>query len=269
MSFDLDRYLARISHVPLPVSPAGLAALQMAHQTAIAFENIDAYLGRVPDLDPGALWRKLVQDGRGGWCIEHALLYGTALAALGYPARQVLGRVRMGAPTGGPRAHLAHVVTLDDGAWLTDTGFGGPGPAAPLRLGNPAAVETPLGTYRLRADAATGEQVLERRDGDDWLSLWGFDDVAVTAPDIVAANVLCARWDASPFPHHLMLNRVTGTGRVSLFDRQFNRDGDGSEIDGLGAFAATLADDFGLVLDSATLRDLWQRLAAAASRAAA
>jgi N-hydroxyarylamine O-acetyltransferase len=227
MSFDLDLYLARISHFPLPVSPAGLAALQKAHQTAIAFENIDAFLGRVPDLDPGALWRKLVRDGRGGWCIEHALLYGTALAALGYPARQVLGRVRMGAPTGGPRAHLAHVVTLGDGAWLSDTGFGGPGPAVPLRLDDTAAVETPLGSYRLRADTATGERMLERRnsDSDGWLALWGFDDVAVTPPDIVAANVLCARWDASPFPHHLMLNRVTETGRVSLFDRQLNRNG--------------------------------------------
>ncbi|EYD76159.1 N-hydroxyarylamine O-acetyltransferase [Rubellimicrobium mesophilum DSM 19309] len=182
MPFDLTGYLARIDHDPLPVSPEGLTALQIAQLRVIPFENSEPLLGRVPDLAPSAIWRKLVVEKRGGYCLELNTLLGQALEVLGYQATPILGRVRMGAASGGPRAHLAHIVTLDGTEWLVDAGFGGPGPEAPLMLGWEAPAEQGCGTYRLRPDAATGEQVLERQTPDGWFALYGFDRVPVTAP---------------------------------------------------------------------------------------
>jgi N-hydroxyarylamine O-acetyltransferase len=134
MTFDLSLYLKRLGLAAVPPGLDGLAALQAAQMRAIPFEAIDPLLGVVPDLAPGAIWAKLVLGGRGGYCLEQNALLGFALDALGHDATPVLGRVRLGAPEGGPRAHHAWIVTLPDGAYLVDAGFGGPGPAGPVRI---------------------------------------------------------------------------------------------------------------------------------------
>lgn len=134
MTFDLSTYLARIE-LPAAACPptlAGLARLQHAQMSAIPFENLDPYLGAVPDLAPEAVWQKLVVARRGGYCFELNQLFGRALTELGFQVRPVLGRVRMGAPVASTRAHLAWIATVDGADYLVDTGFGGPGAIAPL-----------------------------------------------------------------------------------------------------------------------------------------
>lgn len=267
MTFDPRQYQLRLGHEPREISLDGLAALQQAQMRAIAFENIDAYSGVVPDLDEEAIWTKLVLSGRGGWCLELNLLFGVALGAFDYSARRVLGRVRMGAPVGGPRAHLAHIVAIGSRRYLVDTGFGGPGPDVPLQLFTEDPVTTPLGTFRLRADTDTLEQVVERRTDAGWFPLWGFDDVPVTHADIDAANIVCARWERSPFPQHLMLYRVTATGRISLFDRKFNASTGSRMLTDEDDFATILRRDFALRLSPEEVTSLWARTASLAAAA--
>lgn len=102
MPFDLAAYLARLGLAAPAATAAGLAGLQQAQLRAIAFENLDPLLGRLPDLAPDALMRKLVAGRRGGYCFELNGLFGAALA-----------RVRNGAPEGGARTHLAWIVTIE------------------------------------------------------------------------------------------------------------------------------------------------------------
>lgn len=260
MTFDLDRYLDRIAHRPGAATPEALAALQAAQLTAIPFENTEPYLGKVPDLDPAAIWKKLVVDGHGGYCFELNTLFGMALAALGYRAVPVLGRVRMGAATGGPRAHLSYVVTIGERSFLADAGFGGSAPEAPLELGQSGPQEDRLGRYRLRADTATEETVMERETPEGWFALYGFDRSPVTPPDYVAANFFCARFPQSPFPNHLMLHRVTANGRVSLFDRRFTSDAKEREIVSEADLASVLRKEFRIAADDRTVAAVWKRL---------
>ncbi|MCV2870058.1 arylamine N-acetyltransferase [Defluviimonas sp. WL0002] len=261
MPLNLPRYLDRIAIKDEAPSPEGLSRLQAAQLRAIAFENTEPLLGVVPDLSLAAVQQKLVVAKRGGYCLELNALFGAALGALGYQARPVLGRVRMGAATGGPRAHLAHIVQFGDRAFLADTGFGGPAPEAPIEIGTGTPVADRLGQYRLRRDAATEEWVLERETTQGWFSLYGFDTVPVTEPDRIAANFFCARFPASPFPNHLMLNRVTETGRVSLFDRKLTKDDTVTELRDSADLADALRDQFRLPYDCALARNLWHKLA--------
>lgn len=228
MTFDLSDYLTRIRLDRAETSPEGLKALQSAQMRSITFENIDPLLGTVPDLDPAAVWHKLVEQGRGGYCFELNQLFGAALEAAGFEARRVLARVRNGAPEGGPRSHLAWLVETGGRTWLADTGFGGPGAIWPLDADEREAQETPGGTYRLREDQAAGELVLEKLVDGGWFPLFGFDRVPVRDADIEAANVVCARWDKAPFPSHLMMSRHGEGSRVSLFDVNFTHDDKGN-----------------------------------------
>lgn len=260
--FSLETYLSRINHRPEPPGLPALAALQRAQMAAIPFENTEPFLGHLPDLSPAAVWRKLVLDRRGGYCLELNALYGTALAAQGYDARPILGRVRMGAPVGGPRAHLAWLVTLGGVEYLTDTGFGGPGPDQPLRLGQSERIETPLGVYRLRPDLASGEWVLERETADGWFALYGFDRQAPKAGEIDEANRICALSEQSPFPANLMLFRIAEGKRAGLMNLRFSHGDQSRSIDGFDDFRRVLGETFALPDDAARLHALWHKLTA-------
>jgi len=103
-TFDITAYLERIGQSSIPPTPDGLATLQAAQLRAIPFENVDVLVGRTPDLEPQAIFRKAVLHRRGGYCFELNLLLENALLALGFPVQRSLARVRMGASSGGPAA---------------------------------------------------------------------------------------------------------------------------------------------------------------------
>lgn len=273
MTFSLTHYLGRIGLERIDATVEGLDALVKAQMATIAFENIEPLLGTVPDLSPAAVWRKLVADRRGGYCMELNALLGSALEAAGFSARPFLGRVRMGAPAGGARSHYAWIVRIDGREFLADTGFGGPGAHGIVPL---AAVGTEhrIGgrVFRLRADAATGELVLERREADGWFSLYGFDPFPVTAADVEAANYLCARWEKSPFPSHLMMSLHREVGRAAMFDASLTLEtAAGTEKRALRSadeLSAVLESVFGLRIDRREAEAVWSRIGGALSDAA-
>ncbi|MFC3165052.1 arylamine N-acetyltransferase family protein [Ciceribacter thiooxidans] len=266
MTFDKDTYLARIGLAGADIRPdaEGLARLQAAQIGTIPFENIEVLLGTVPDLDPVAIWRKTVAGGRGGYCLELNRLFGDALAVFGFEAAPVLGRVRMGAPSGGPRAHHAFVVTIDGREWLADTGFGGPGPRLPVDLSTEAPQTIAGERFRVVRDAASGEHVLQRLNGETWFALYGFDRVSVAPADYLAANVVCARWKESPFPQHLMMTVGRDDGRLSLFNRDVRHVRDGGMEERTLASEAELAEllvaSFGLRVDASTVARVWAKI---------
>jgi N-hydroxyarylamine O-acetyltransferase len=152
---ELDRYRARIGfHGSGAPTIDTLLAVHRAHLLAIPYENLDIHVGRPLSLDPAAMFAKLVDGRRGGWCYEMNGLMGRALASMGFDVRYVSGAVNRA--TLGNAAldnHLVLIVTLDR-SWIVDVGFGD-GFIEPLPL--------EPGTYR--------QGFLEycvRRDGDWW-----------------------------------------------------------------------------------------------------
>lgn len=192
MTFDLMTYLARIGIDHVAPTIEGLRRLQEAQQRTIPFENIGPFAGAVPSLQPDAVFRKLVLEKRGGYCVELNGLFGEALKALGFRAEPILGRVRLGAPVGGPRAHLAWLVSIDGDEWLADTGFGGPGPRYPVETTPEMVQREGPDSFRFVRDRTTDELVLERLEVEGWFAIYSFDRYPVVAGDVDAANFLSA-----------------------------------------------------------------------------
>jgi arylamine N-acetyltransferase len=93
-AIDLDAYLRRIGYVGgREATLDTLAALHLHHARTIAFENLDPLLGRPIALDAASLERKLIHDGRGGYCYEQNLLFGHVLRALGFQVTGLAARV--------------------------------------------------------------------------------------------------------------------------------------------------------------------------------
>lgn len=223
VAFRIEHYLDRIGLTDVPPGASGLAAVQTAHMRAIPFENIDPLLGRVPSLALEDVAAKLVAGRRGGYCFEHNALYGHALQALGHAPRAVLARVFDPAGQSGARSHHAFTVEAEGEIWLCDTGFGGHGALAPVRLTTPAPQAAPNGTYRVRVDATSGETALDRQAGEAWVPLYAFDAAPVRDIDFEAANYLCTRWQGAPFSANLMVAFHSDAGRIALFNRALTR----------------------------------------------
>ena len=151
----LRRYFSRIGYDgPVEATPRVLAAIHRAHLLAIPYENIDIHLGRPITLEPDAMFRKLVDEGRGGWCYEMNGVLGRVLDTMGFDTRFVAGAVGLAERGESARDnHLVIVVTLDQ-PWLVDVGFGD-GFLEPLPL-LPGVYRQGFLEYRLS------------REGDGW-----------------------------------------------------------------------------------------------------
>src|SRR5215831_3050403 len=96
-SFDQQAWLKRIGYGgPLEPTLSTLRQLIFAHSHAIAYESLDIMLGRTPKLDVGALQRKMIFGGRGGYCLEQNMLFRAGLRSLGYQITSLQGRVVRG-----------------------------------------------------------------------------------------------------------------------------------------------------------------------------
>src|SRR5262245_27241696 len=91
---DIEAYFARIGHAgPRAPRLETLRELHLRHVQAIPFENLDPLLGLPVRLDLLALERKLVREGRGGYCFEHNLLFADVLQTLRYRVTGLAARV--------------------------------------------------------------------------------------------------------------------------------------------------------------------------------
>ena len=98
------------------------------HQKAVPFENLALVMdwGSI-DLDPQALYQKIVTDRRGGFCFELNGAFLLLLKGLGYDAVGCMARV--GIPFIGELLRLDHrgiLVRLDGKQYYCDVGMAGP-----------------------------------------------------------------------------------------------------------------------------------------------
>ena len=133
----LEAYLSRINYNgPREITGATLDAVIKAHVGAVPFENLDPFeFGLTPSLDPEDLYKKIVENRRGGYCFELNTALHHLLLAMGFEAYPVVVRITMG-PPGPPRpyAHKGVVAFAEGKRWYCDVGFGGPGPKGVVEM---------------------------------------------------------------------------------------------------------------------------------------
>lgn len=268
---DLHAYLGRLGYASAP-SPTldTLRELQSRHSAEFPFETL-ATLLRVPvEVEPAAVQDKLLRQGRGGYCFELNRLFLLLLQALGFDARGLTGRVVMGGPEDAQpaRTHMLILVTLEGVRYITDVGFGGMVPTAPLLLDSEAQQATPHEPYRLtRVD---GTYTLRALVAGGWRAMYVFDLQPVADIDYVVGNWYVCTHPDSPFLGQMIAAR-TGPGlRKTLNNGSFaiHRLGQASErvqLQSVDQVLSVLRDEFGIqVPEHPDLRGIIERLIAGA-----
>ncbi len=229
-----------------------LRALHLLHPTAIAFENLDPFLGRPVLLDMQSVQKKLIHGGRGGYCFEQNGLFWRVLLALGFRVTGLSARVLRGRPEDlSPRSHMLLKVELPEGIYIADIGFGSQTLTAPLRLDDPHPQETPHGLFRVvkKGDEYDEQALL----GGEWETQYRFGMQDYYPQDYEALNWYRATHPQSPFVTTLIAARPRPGKRLGLRDNHYAvRHQDGRTEKGTfskpSEIMAVLEKDFGLTL---------------------
>ncbi|MDO7896846.1 arylamine N-acetyltransferase family protein [Pseudomonas citrulli] len=209
---DTARYLRRLGFdaPPAPTLEA-LGRLQNRHTAEFPFETLSTLLRQPVAIDLESVERKVFEQGRGGYCYELNQLFLALLQALGFDARGITGRVVMNAPEGAwpARTHRLSLVTFDGVRYITDVGFGGMVPTAPLLLDSRDSQSTPHEPYRI--DTHEDGYLLRAKVGDEWRPMYLFDLQRQEDIDYTVGNWYVCSHPDSPFMGRLMVAR-TGDG---------------------------------------------------------
>ncbi|MEU7002367.1 arylamine N-acetyltransferase [Nonomuraea sp. NPDC046570] len=219
-------YLGRIAAGrPERADASALARLQRAHLAAVPFENLAIHLGEPVVLSEDALFDKIVQRRRGGFCYELNGAFALLLTALGYQVTLLSARVFGGERPGPPFDHMALRVDLDE-PWLVDVGFG-TFAHHPLRLRPGVEQRDPAGVAEIVEHGPHGDldvhlngepqYRLDPRgyDLDDFVPTCWFQQ---TSPD-------------SHFTRSLTCSRLTDRGRITLSGSRLIETADGERTE--------------------------------------
>jgi N-hydroxyarylamine O-acetyltransferase len=253
-TLDLASYLARIGYSgPKTATLETLQALHALHPAAIPFENLDVLLKRPIRLDVPSVAAKLVDRRRGGYCFEQNGLFQAALQELGFAVRGLAARPQWRRPEGlpPPRSHMVLLVSLPEGDFLADAGFGGLSLTAALRLDTEAAQPTPHGLFRLVRTEDEFQLQVKAREG--WEPVYQMSLHEQAAADWEMANWYTSAFPGSHFTERLTAARIVGDRRYGLLDNALSihaPDGrtERRELQTPEELAAVLRDDFGIAL---------------------
>ena len=269
---DLAHYFARIGYTGSTAPTlATLHALVAAHELRIPFENLNPLMGiPVEDLDPAAVFAKMVHRRRGGYCFEQNSLMRYVLTALGFGVEPLTGRVVWQSPSGldGPPAALTHMLLLVripgvDERYLVDVGFGGQTLPSPIPFRPGEIQSTRLEPYRVRM--LGGGYVLETLIRDEWQAMYVFTEESRPMIDLRMGSWYVSTQPQSIFVVGLSAALVTDDARWILRGRNLrvHHAGGPSEhtrLDNASQVLDVLINSFGL--DVGGLGDVHARITA-------
>jgi N-hydroxyarylamine O-acetyltransferase len=249
---DIQAYLDRIQATtqrataqPAPTLDF-LAYLQAQHLLTTPFENLSVMGDEPIVLSSAALFDKIVNRRRGGFCYELNGLFAALLSHLGFSVQMVSAQVYQAEqPTFGPPFdHLALLVTLGETRYLVDVGFGD-SCRTPLLIPDGVAlngvstadattdgvttngvatngVTTDVsGAYRIVAagarPGATSERwVLEKQTAQGWSPQFLFNTASHGLEDFAAMCAYHREDRASHFTRRMICSIATPHGRYTL-----------------------------------------------------
>ena len=252
---NINAYLERINYQgSLDLTPDTLRELQVAHLLTVPFENLSIHAREPIVLENEALFKKIVENRRGGFCYEANGLFASLLRALGFEVAMLSAEVANAAGEFGPRFdHMTLLVSLDQ-RWLVDVGFGDSF-IEPLWLDDPGEQIQRQRAYRVLSDGTTFT-MSQREAAEDWKAQYRFTLQPYEYADYAE---MCHYHQTSPQSHFTrarLCSRATETGRVTLSGMRYiitNNEGQPTREERTLAseaeFAAILRDQFGVVMN--------------------
>jgi len=215
----VEKYLERIGlHGPMTLNHDTLNRIVWAHYTSVPYENLDT-MNQIPVLlSEEALYDKIVNRHRGGWCFELNAALALLLEGLGFSVQRLAARFVMGEKPGTIplRRHEVLLVDLEDGQYVCDAGIMRESYRAALKLKHGLEQKDGIGEYKIEFHPFYGNLIFQRLEKDTFEPLMGFTLEPQTPGDYIMPSFYCEHHPDSPFTHHRMVGVYTKDGSINL-----------------------------------------------------
>lgn len=211
---DIDAYLNRIKYSgPRTLTAETLRQLHRAHLLTIPFENLDIHLGHTIVLDTEKFFKKIVGQGRGGFCYELNGFFAALLRALGFNVTMLSARVYLDGILRPEFDHMVLLVQLEE-RWLADVGFGALF-IEPLRMDEKNKQTQRNYAYRIK-QYGDNWRLMARETRNPWKAMYQF---TLAPRELQDYAEMCHWHQTSPRSWHTqnrICTRATPDGRVTL-----------------------------------------------------
>jgi N-hydroxyarylamine O-acetyltransferase len=248
---NINAYLERINyHGSLAPSAETLRALQVAHLLSVPFENLSIHAGQPIVLEDDALFTKIVERRRGGFCYEANGLFAALLRALGFKVHMLSAQVANSEGVFGPDFdHMTLLVSLEQ-RWLVDVGFGDSF-REPLRLDEEGEQVQSDRAYRILRDDVYF--LMQRREDGEWKTQYRFTLQPHEYPDYAEMCRYHQTDSRSHFTRNTICSLATADGRITLSGMRFIATSKGEQqertLTNEAEYADVLRDRFGVVME--------------------
>jgi len=251
---DTNAYLERINcRGSIAPSAETLRKLQLAHLLAVPFENLSIHTKQPIVLADDALFAKIVERRRGGFCYECNGLFAALLRALGFEVSMLAAEVANAEGVFGPAFdHMTLMVSLEQ-RWLVDVGFGDSF-REPLRLDEPGEQLQGNHAYQIVTDGPS-LTLMQKIDDGEWKAQYRFTLEPHKYDDYAE---MCRYHQTSPQSHFTrarICSLATADGRITLSDMRFietssNNEQQERNVANEAEYATILRERFGIVMAS-------------------
>jgi N-hydroxyarylamine O-acetyltransferase len=251
---DISKYLDRIHcQGEIKADLITLEKLQRAHMRSVPFENLSIHYQQPIILDEELLYKKIVENKRGGFCYELNGLFAKLLQEIGFKVTKLSAGVARADGSFGPEFdHLTLLVHLNED-YLVDVGFGDSF-QQPLLFKERGTQSQANRTYQISADG-NAFILMEQSALDEeprFQSQYRFTQQTHELHEYAA---MCRYHQTSPkssFTQKRICSRATPYGRISLSEFRLivTKDGTRNEIDlkSEDEFLAALKEHFEIEL---------------------
>jgi N-hydroxyarylamine O-acetyltransferase len=251
---NIESYLERINYNGgTAVTDETLNELHISHTLNIPFENLDVYFKKPVLLDEDSLFKKIVENRRGGYCFEMNGLFSFVLKNIGFRVTNLLARGTVDGIVFTAKTHQVLLVEIGNRKWVADVGFGNDGIIAPLVLQENLDQKQFAHTYRLVRDSKFG-YVLQKKTEDRYFYMYAFTLDECYPADFLMSNHFTATHPDSFFTKMKMCTMPTKEGRMTLTDSYFKIISNGNTaempVPNDAEFNKILKKNFNLDLDS-------------------
>jgi N-hydroxyarylamine O-acetyltransferase len=251
---DTNAYLERINyHGSLAPSAETLRELQLAHLLAVPFENLSIHAKEPIVLADEALFTKIVERRRGGFCYECNGLFASLLRTLGFEVAMLSAEVaNADGVFGPPFDHMTLLVSMEQ-RWLVDVGFG-ESSSEPLLLDEPSEQLQGSRAYQIVTDGSLF--TLRQRIADvEWKAQYRFTLQPHEYDDYAE---MCRYHQTSPQSHFTrarICSLTTAEGRITLSDMRLittstNNEKQERDLKSEAEYETILRECFGIVMTS-------------------
>lgn len=214
-------YLQRIGlfNTPRPTEK-NLHTIHANHVRSVPFENLDIHLKRKIVLTKEKIYKKIVTEGRGGFCYELNYLLYHLLIELGFSCKIVEARIFAsdGKP-GPPFDHMALIVKAQK-TWLLDVGFGDLF-LKPLDITESSVQSDGRNSFIIQRSGRANYVLLMSSDNKKFVKKYIFNVKAQSIKKFVSICNDKQTNTNSYFVKNIVCTKPVANGRITIFNKKF------------------------------------------------